>query len=69
MRETLKGVARWPVVVSYFDPGKQDATPNYILGFDLYENGVSGNLRLDYGDFVLAGKMSKYEPLPVQGCK
>jgi len=69
LRDTLKNVARWPVVVSYFDPGKLDGTPNYVLGFDLYENGVSGNLRLDYGDFVLAGKMSKYEPLPVKECK
>ena len=69
LREKLKDVPRWPVVVSYFDPGKADATPSYILGFDLYENGVSGNLRLDYGDFVLAGKMSSYEPLPVKECK
>ena len=69
LREALKNVPRWPVVVSYFDPGKPDATPSYILGFDLYENGVSGNLRLDYGDFVLAGKVSKYEPLPVKECK
>jgi hypothetical protein len=30
---------------------------------------VSGSLRLDYGDFVLAGTMSKYEPLPVKDCK
>ncbi len=69
LHDALKTMPRWPVVVSYFDPGKPDATPTYILGFDLYENGVSGNLRLDYGDFVLAGMMSKYEPLPVKDCK
>ena len=69
LRESLAKVPRWPVVVSYFDPGKADAAPSYVLGFDLYENGVSGNLRLDYGDFVLAGKMSKYEPLPLKDCK
>jgi hypothetical protein len=40
-----------------------------VLGFDLYENGVSGNLRLDYGDFVLGGRVSKYEPLPLKECK
>ena len=56
-------------MVSYFEEGKPDAAPNYILGFDLYENGVSGNLRLDYGDFVLSGKMSKFELTPVKSCK
>jgi hypothetical protein len=60
---------RWPVVVSYFEQGKPDGTPNYVLAFDLYENGVSGNLRLDYGDFVLAGKMSKFELMPEKACK
>ena len=69
LHDALKSVPRWPVVVSYFDPGKPDSAPSYILGFDLYENGVSGSLRLDYGDFVLAGTMSKYEPLPVKDCK
>jgi hypothetical protein len=65
----LRNVARWPVVVSYFEDGKPDGDPAYVIGFDLYENGVSGNLRLDYGDFVLAGKMSKYEESPIKGCK
>ena len=69
LRETLKTMPRWPVVVSYFDPGKADSAPSYVLGFDLYENGVSGNLRLDYGDFVLGGRVSKYEPLPLKECK
>ena len=65
----LRNLARWPVVVSYFEDGKPDGDPAYVIGFDLYENGVSGNLRLDYGDFVLAGKMSKYEESPIKGCK
>ncbi len=65
----MAGIARWPVVVSYFEQGKPDGSPNYVLAFDLYENGVSGNLRLDYGDFVLAGKMSKFDLLPEKICK
>ncbi len=60
---------RWPVVVSYFEQDKPDGAPNYVLAFDLYENGVSGNLKLDYGDFVLAGKMSKFDVLPEKACK
>jgi hypothetical protein len=66
--DALKGVTRWPVTVSYFDPGKQDGSPNYSLGFDIYENGVSGALRIDYGTYVLEGKLAKFETLPQKGC-
>ncbi len=37
-----------------------------MLSFDLYENGVSGTLKLDYGTFVLNAKLSKIEWLPVR---
>lgn len=65
----LKGVRRWPVTISYFDEDKKDNTPNYVLSFDLYENGVSRALKLDYGDFVLAGEMTQLQFLPSKGCK
>lgn len=67
--EALKGKPRWPVKISYFDEGKIDSEPNYILAFDLYENGVSRALRLDYGDFVLNGTMTRFETLPSKACK
>ncbi len=66
--ESLRKVPRWPVTVSYFDPAKQDGTPNYVLGFDLYENGVSGKLRIDYGAYALNGEMTRFEVLPVKAC-
>jgi hypothetical protein len=66
--DALKSVRRWPVAVSYFDNSKVDGPPSYVLSFDLFENGVSGALKLDYGDFTLAGKMSKFEPLPEVAC-
>ena len=52
-REALGKMRRWPVTVSYFDEAAKDAPPEYILSFDLYENGVSGTLKLDYGSFAL----------------
>ena len=66
--DALKGVSRWPVSVSYFDHNKQDGSPNYVLDFDLYENGVSSALRIDYGSYTLDGKMAKFEPLPQKAC-
>lgn len=65
----LAKLARWPVTVSYFKAGRKDENPVYILGFDVYENGVSRALKLDYGDFALNGVMTRFEPLPDKGCQ
>lgn len=64
----LDNVRRWPVSISYFEAGKKDDAPSYILSFDLYENGISRALKLDYGDFVLAGEMSSLELLSEPAC-
>jgi EipB-like len=64
----LKGVRRWPVVVSYFDESSKDSLPEYTLSFDLYENGVSGSLKLDYGTFALRARLRKLEMLPATAC-
>lgn len=65
----LTTLPRWPVTMSYFKLGRMDETPVYVLGFDVYENGVSRALRLDYGDFSLRGAMSRLELLPDKGCQ
>jgi hypothetical protein len=66
--ETLKNMRRWPVSISYFEAGKKDEQPAYILSFELYENGISRALKLDYGDFVLAGEMTQLTLLPTPKC-
>ena len=71
VHKELDGVDRWPVTISYFDPTKStvgEQTPVYSMSFDLYANGISGNIRLDYGDFTLTGKMSSLEFLPQGKC-
>jgi hypothetical protein len=64
----LKNMRRWPVTIGYYDVSRKDELPNYILSFDLYENGISRALRLDYGDFILAGQMTSLELLPTPAC-
>ena len=64
----LSHMPRWPVAISYFTAGKAGDAPDYVLSFDLYENGISRALKLDYGDFVLSGAMSKLELLPAAAC-
>ena len=63
-QEALKTVQRWPVVISYFEVGKDSDQPSYVLSFDLYENGVSRDMNLDYGDFVMKGEMTQFSAEP-----
>ena len=63
--EALKGMRRWPVVISYFEDGKDQ--PDYVLSSDLYANGISRALKLDYGDFVLAGALDQLTVAPPAG--
>jgi hypothetical protein len=65
----LSAIRRWPVVISYFNEAATDAPPEYTLSFDLYENGVSGSLKLDYGAFALRANLRKLEILPTTACK
>lgn len=65
----LTSMKRYPVTVSYFEPGVGERTPSYVLSFDLYENGVSRALRLDYGGFALRGELTSLELLKPMPCK
>jgi hypothetical protein len=64
----LADVRRWPVTVSYFNEANKDSSPDYTMSFDLYENGVSGSLKLDYGTFALTAKLKKLDWLPDSPC-
>lgn len=66
--QPLKDVRRWPVSISYFDQGKNASEPNYVLSFDLYENGISRALKLDYGSFTLAGELADLKVLSTPAC-
>jgi hypothetical protein len=67
----LTSIKRYPVTVSYFDPGESsgERTPAYTLTFELYENGVSRALKLDYGNFALKGDLRSVEFLKTTPCK
>ncbi|MCS0496662.1 cell envelope integrity EipB family protein [Ancylobacter sp. MQZ15Z-1] len=64
----LAGRTRYPVTISYYEHGGKSQTPDYIISFDLFDNGVSRALKLDYGDFALRGTLTSYEALPREEC-
>jgi len=60
----VAGLRHWPVSVSYFDQvGEGEQTPIYVMSFILYENGISRHLKIDYGDFVIRGRLTGLEML------
>ena len=71
--DAMKSMTRWPVTVSYYDQGTKtnagEQTPVYAMSFELYENGVSRSLVLDYNDFVISGTMGKFKVEASKPCK
>jgi envelope integrity protein B len=72
-KQELAAMKRWPMTVSYFERGKAAAggeqTPAYAITFEVYENGVSRALKLDYGDFTLTGEMTTLELGAAKPCR
>lgn len=61
----------WRVSLAFFsaDSGKSDSdTPDYQLSMRLLDNGVSQDMSLDYGDYVLKAKLDDIEALPKPSC-
>jgi hypothetical protein len=67
--EAFKNLRRWPVTISYFDLEQKDQLPSYVLALELFDNGVTYSMKLDYGDFVLGAKSSSLTLLPPPKCK
>jgi hypothetical protein len=65
----LGDLPSWPVSIGYFEAKDGDLTPSYQIDFRLYENGVSRNLLIDYGDFSIQGKLTSLEYLKPKECK
>jgi hypothetical protein len=66
---------RWPVTISYFEQQDEAAehtgeqTPVYSISFELYENGISRALVLDYTDFTIKGEMTSLDVKKSKPCQ
>jgi hypothetical protein len=70
----LAKLTRWPVTISYFERGAKgkdagDRTPSYVMSFELYENGISRALVLEYTDFSVRGDLISLQMKKEKGCK
>lgn len=71
--DRMKALTRWPVTVSYYDRDAKtkdgEQTPVYAMSFELFENGVSRALVLDYNDFVISGVLDKFDIKDSKPCR
>jgi len=71
--DQMRTLTRWPVTVSYYDRDARakdgEQTPVYAMSFELFENGVSRALVLDYNDFVISGALGKFDVRDSKPCK
>lgn len=70
----LASLTRWPVSISYFDRSPKaersgEQTVSYSIEFELYENGISRALMLNYSDFSIKGELSALELKKPKPCK
>jgi hypothetical protein len=67
----LGAINAWPVNISYYDvtQGEQgEGTPSHEVDFEMYENGVVGDMVIDYGDYALSAVLSKLEYRTAREC-
>lgn len=69
MEKGLGELVSWPVSIGYFEAKGGDLTPSYQIDFRLYENGVSRELLIDYGDFSIHGTLTSLEYLKAPECR
>ena len=69
-QHALSTMKRWPVTVSYFDKSGRtgEQVPVYSISFELYENGISRALMLDYNDFTISGELKTLEIKDTKAC-
>src|SRR3979490_16622 len=69
----IKAMTRRPGPTHYYEhdakPGDGEQTPVYAMSFELFENGVSRALVLDYNDFVISGALGKFDVKDSRPCK
>lgn len=58
----------WRVRLAFFSPDATTELPDYELGMRLYDNGVSSDMSLDYGDYVVHAMLDEIEALPKPSC-
>ena len=58
----------WNVRMAFFPESSKDENPDYELGMRLMDNGISSEITIDYGDYVIKAKLKEIQALPKPAC-
>lgn len=64
----LLDVPSWHVSLAFFPLEGKEAQPDYEVSLRYFANGVGTDIRQDFGDFALQGRLEILEPLPPPDC-
>ncbi|MGE0240563.1 MAG: DUF1849 family protein [Parvibaculaceae bacterium] len=71
--QALQPLPSWPLSVTFYEYDAKQTTseelPTYQMSFPIFENGVAGTLTIDYGDYVLSGRLTSLQLLDQSDCK
>jgi hypothetical protein len=56
------------VHVAFFDRDDTSEKPDYEIGMRYFDNGVSDDLAMNFGDFVMDGKLAQFEIVGAPRC-
>lgn len=68
---------KWPALaklpsgrfhISFFDRVPSAMVPDYEVSMRYWANGVADDLKMDFGDFVMDGKLHDFHLMPRHGC-
>jgi hypothetical protein len=51
------------VHLAFFDRDPPSETPDYEVTMTYWQNGVADDLKMDFGDFIMDGKMTEFSPI------
>ena len=58
----------WRVRLAFFPADQTAEKPDYELGMTLLDNGVSRDMKIDYGDYTIKARLDNIEPLGKPHC-
>jgi hypothetical protein len=64
----LKGQRSWRVRLAYFTSEKMQDTPDYEIGYRLYESGIVDDVVFDYGDYAIRATLRQLDVKPRDAC-
>jgi hypothetical protein len=58
----------WKVHLAFFPESSKDERPDYELGMRMLDSGISSEMTIDYGDYVVRAKLKELEALTKPAC-